>query len=126
MYTDIENQVNKIMQSLRMELQISGIIDKKTGKILNLTYFKYIVVSKINELKKLERLVVDKDGVAINRYGTNIWLNAISKLQNMLQHESLNPQKDELLRIPDMADEKMQKTPIIKQIFHKIFGPKTR
>lgn len=125
MYTDIQNQINNIKKSLLDELCQTNAIDNN-GKVINAMAFETCIKSKMAELKKMENLLVDENGVAKNRYGTNMWLDTISQFQNMLEYKSLNLNMYMLLKKPDMTENKIQKTPIINQIFRKIFGSKTK
>ena len=108
-YAYIESQINNTMQSLQNELQRLNIIDTQTKQVINSKLFENFIESKIKELKKLECLVVNNNGVVINRYGANLWMKAISELQDMLKYKSLDPQSDKLAKIHDKSDKNLQK-----------------
>lgn len=125
-YAYIESQIDNTMQSLRDELQQLNIIDAKTKKILNPEVFERVIESKIKELKKLECLIMNNNGIVINRYGANIWMKAISELQDMLKYKSFDPQSDKLAKIRDKSDEILQKPSLFKRIIGKLANIRNR
>lgn len=125
MYTDIQNKVNDIKESLLTELRQTKAIDGD-GKVINAKAFETCVKSKIEELNKMESLIVDENGVAKNRYGTGIWFNAISDFNDMLKHQSLNPNMDKVAQMHDRIDEKPRHPSAFRRAIGKMFSRKSR
>ena len=127
MYTDIESKINAMKTSLHAELQKVNAIDEYDC-VIDIKLFEQVVKSTLEELKNLESLVVDKNGNATDRYGTNIWMNAISELQNMLKYQSWNPQQDKINSLQDMAESIINRESAfrktIKDAWERIFGKK--
>jgi len=124
MYTDVQNKINDIKEALVTELRKTKAIDAN-GKVVNVKAFETCVKSKITELNKMENLVVDENGVAKNRYGTNIWLGAISDMNNMLKHQSLNPNMDKVAQMQDKIDTKSHRPSAFSRAIGKMFKKKT-
>jgi hypothetical protein len=124
MYTDIQNQVNDIKESLLTELRQTKAIDAN-GKVVNAKAFETCVKSKIEELNKMESLVVDANGVSKNRYGTGIWFDAISDFNDMLKHQSLNPRMDKVAQMHDTIDTKIRRPSAFRRAIGKMFKKKT-
>ena len=81
-HINIENKIQKIRQSMELELKESGAMDL-TGKALNEKAFNDIIDKNIAEIQRLEYLVADEMGVARDRYAANILMHHIHILNEM-------------------------------------------
>ena len=121
MYIDIEKKVNTIKQSLKTELQKTNAIDAQ-NRVIDATKFTAIVQSKLKEMEQLEPLAFDINGTATDRYGANIILKGIHKIECILQNKSLTPDHDELNRQMNTAEkDEYERILTRKNFWNKIF-----
>ena len=89
MYTEIEKQLNEIIGDLKAELTAADAIDAE-GKATDTKKFNQILSEKITACNMV-LAGTEKDGVTIDRYGSNIAFNRIAVLENMKKHGTINP-----------------------------------
>jgi len=127
MYTDIEKQLNEITDNLKEELLAANAIDE-TGRAIDVKTFNQMINAKIKELNTI-LATTEKDGVTVDRYGSNITYNRISMLEQMKKQRTLSPDSTWFNREEKGAVKKSEKTSAfnlgIKKLF-SMFQSKTR
>ena len=88
-HIDIEKKIQKIRQSLELELKESGAMDL-TGKAIDEKVFDDIIDKNIAEIQRLEPMIADEMGVAKDRYAANILMHNVQILNEMKKKKTIH------------------------------------
>lgn len=88
-HIDIEKKIQKIRQSLELELKESGAMDL-TGKAIDEKVFDDIIDKNIAEIQSLEPMIADEMGVAKDRYAANILMHNVQILNEMKKKKTIH------------------------------------